>query len=629
MATTHTDTNVNQLVINKMTKQEYDNLSQVSETELYLVEEQVDSTVTQGSTNPVQSGAVYDAIQNIEGTINDGTTTFTKNSETIGTTSANQSANQTIALPNDVVMCNLIDNKALASYATPITRFKYIEDHGWVDMDRSNIQYNEGTGEWTGTFVSLDITEGEYYYDMDNDTVFVADENSEMQDVTSTVVIQDDINKLYCDVDTNILYRYDGTNFVALTSNFSGDYNDLINKPDLNFLKQRDLTTYQGENNEIVQHVGSNSSGYINGYVYKKSNVHSLTYNGATYTYIGETDDNVTWELYKITQDNIDYVVPQKVNIGDNFWVVRDFTTLEVVHIFEIDNISDNVGGTQMNVEGHFLGTNITLHFVAPYSEITHTSKALVYKNGNNYLYCDSTFRFFASSVNNNNANVIPFDGTVNNAYAWQRVNVQPNQLSLENSEVKYTLNDGTTKLTLIQESDYSNIAIEYTPDTTVTRDAKNSTTLSGLKSYIEASNIEGIAASRPEEIRVIRGNSGWYEIGEFYLHWGVSAIFDCYVVGNYGNVNWGSVKFTIVVNAFSVNVLNVINSANNLTKVRLLTSDGTRKNPVTIEIYKNNDGEIVPRIRFVGLPTINTRYFVQHDNNKQVWLNSEYSITM
>lgn len=270
MATTYQDTNVNQLVINKMTKQEYDNLSQVSDTELYLVEEQVDSVVTQNSTNPVQSGAVYEAIQDIGGTINDGATTFTKNNETIGTTSANQSVNQTIALPNDVVMCNLIDNKALASYATPITRFKYIEDHGWVDMDRSNIQYNEGTGEWTGTFVSLDITEGEYYYDMDNDTVFVADENLELQDVTSTVVIQGDSNKLYCDTTTNMLYRYDGTDFVALTSNFSGDYNDLINKPDLNFLKQvSDLDNYNAQNGEIVEFVGATNNKYTHGLTYK------------------------------------------------------------------------------------------------------------------------------------------------------------------------------------------------------------------------------------------------------------------------------------------------------------------------------------------------------------------------
>lgn len=65
MAQTYQDTNVNQLVINKMTKQEYDNLQQVSKNELYLVEEQVDSVVTQDSINPVQSGAVYEAFQSL------------------------------------------------------------------------------------------------------------------------------------------------------------------------------------------------------------------------------------------------------------------------------------------------------------------------------------------------------------------------------------------------------------------------------------------------------------------------------------------------------------------------------------------------------------------------------------
>lgn len=495
MATTYQDTNVNQLIINKLNKQEYDNLSQVSSTELYLVEEQLDSVVTQGSTNPVQSGAVYEAIQGIGGNINDGTTIFAKNQEIIGTTSANQSANQTIQLPNDVVMCKILENRALASYATPITRFKYIEDHGWVDMDRSDIQYNEGTGEWTGTFVSLDITEGEYYYDMDNEAVFVADENSEMQDVTSTVVIQGDTNKLYCDVDINILYRYDGNSFVALTSNFSGDYNDLINKPDLNFLKQRDLTTYQGENDEIVQHVGNNSSGYANGYVYKKSNVHSLTYNGVTYNYVGETDDNVTWELYKITQDNIDYVVPQRAVSGENFWVVNNYTALEVVHIFEIDNIGENEEGTQMDVEGHFLGTNITLHFVAPYSEIINTSKALIYKNGNNYLYCDSTFKFFADTIYDKDAHtvahVIPFDGTINNDYIWQRTNVQPQQLSLESNKVKYTLSDGTTKLTLTQESELNAVAFSGSYNDLTDKPQNATSAVAGLMSAPDKNRLD------------------------------------------------------------------------------------------------------------------------------------------
>lgn len=73
MAITHTDTNVNQLVINKLTKDEFDAIQNPSTTELYLVEEDLDSVVTQNSTNPVQSGAVYDALQNVQNlTADDG-----------------------------------------------------------------------------------------------------------------------------------------------------------------------------------------------------------------------------------------------------------------------------------------------------------------------------------------------------------------------------------------------------------------------------------------------------------------------------------------------------------------------------------------------------------------------------
>lgn len=481
MATTHQDTNVNQLVINKLTKQEFNNLSQVSSTELYLVEESLDSAVTQNSTNPVQSGAVYDAIQDIGGNINDGTTTFTKNNQTIGTTSANQENDKTIAIPNDVEMVYFAHSKALSVQTTDAyydTNYNYLVE--------------EDPATWTDPNPQHRITTDGYYYDLSTGNIYQVN-NYETIEVTSNVTIQGDTNKLYCDVDDNKLYRYDGSNFVVLTSNFSGDYNDLINKPDLNFLKQRDLTTYQGENDEIVQHVGNNSSGYANGYVYKKSNVHSLTYNGVTYNYVGETDDNVTWKLYKITQDNIDYVVPQGVTIGDNFWVVRDFTDLEVVHIFEIDNISDNVEGTQMDIEGHFLGTNITLHFVAPYSEIINTSKALIYKNGNNYLYCDSTFKFFASSVNNNNANVIPFDGTVNDAYIWERTNVQPQQLSLESNKVKYTLSNGTTKLTLAQENDLKTVAFSGSYNDLTDKLQNATTSAAGLMSANDKSQIQNI----------------------------------------------------------------------------------------------------------------------------------------
>ena len=58
-----TDTNVNSLVINKLTKAQYDAIQSPSETELYLVEEDIDTTPTSGSENPVTSGGVYSALQ--------------------------------------------------------------------------------------------------------------------------------------------------------------------------------------------------------------------------------------------------------------------------------------------------------------------------------------------------------------------------------------------------------------------------------------------------------------------------------------------------------------------------------------------------------------------------------------
>ncbi len=57
-----TPTNVNSLKINKLTKAQYDNIQSPSETELYLVEESIDTAPTNGSENPVSSGGVYTAL---------------------------------------------------------------------------------------------------------------------------------------------------------------------------------------------------------------------------------------------------------------------------------------------------------------------------------------------------------------------------------------------------------------------------------------------------------------------------------------------------------------------------------------------------------------------------------------
>lgn len=224
MATTHTDTNVNQLVINKLTKQEYNNLQQVSDTELYLVEEQVDNVVTQNSTNPVQSGAVYEALQDIGSSINDGTTWFIKNNQTVGIISANQALDKTIKIPNDIIMCKMSDGIVYDSYITYTKIKQYLPDYPYYSDD---LNWEIGGNPP----IRASITEGNYYLDVDTNHIFVADEILELLDITSSVVIHGDPNKLYCNVDDNKLYRYDGSNFITLTSNFSGDYNDLSNKP--------------------------------------------------------------------------------------------------------------------------------------------------------------------------------------------------------------------------------------------------------------------------------------------------------------------------------------------------------------------------------------------------------------
>lgn len=59
-----TDTIVNNLVINELTKAQYDEIENPSDTELYLVSEVIDTAPTSGSDNLVTSGGVYTALSN-------------------------------------------------------------------------------------------------------------------------------------------------------------------------------------------------------------------------------------------------------------------------------------------------------------------------------------------------------------------------------------------------------------------------------------------------------------------------------------------------------------------------------------------------------------------------------------
>lgn len=87
-----TDTSVSNLVINKMTKAQYDSLVNPSATELYLVPDEIDTTPISGSDNPISSGAVYNSLQNLAAVATSGSYNDLSNTPTIPTVPTNVSA---------------------------------------------------------------------------------------------------------------------------------------------------------------------------------------------------------------------------------------------------------------------------------------------------------------------------------------------------------------------------------------------------------------------------------------------------------------------------------------------------------------------------------------------------------
>lgn len=78
-----TDINVSQLIINKLTKAQYDALPSKSETELYLVPDEIDNTPTSGSTNPVTSDGIKTALDTKQDTLVSGTNIKTINNQSV------------------------------------------------------------------------------------------------------------------------------------------------------------------------------------------------------------------------------------------------------------------------------------------------------------------------------------------------------------------------------------------------------------------------------------------------------------------------------------------------------------------------------------------------------------------
>lgn len=77
-----TDATVNNLVINKLTKAQYDAILSPSDTEIYLVPDEIDTTPTSGSDNLVTSGGVYTALSGKQDSLSSQTAYTSKGSST-------------------------------------------------------------------------------------------------------------------------------------------------------------------------------------------------------------------------------------------------------------------------------------------------------------------------------------------------------------------------------------------------------------------------------------------------------------------------------------------------------------------------------------------------------------------
>lgn len=93
-----TDTSVNNLVINKLTKAQYNGIATKSETELYLVPDEIDTVPTSGSSNPITSGSVYTALQSKQDIISDLSTI--RNGAALGATALQSYTETDPTVPN-------------------------------------------------------------------------------------------------------------------------------------------------------------------------------------------------------------------------------------------------------------------------------------------------------------------------------------------------------------------------------------------------------------------------------------------------------------------------------------------------------------------------------------------------
>lgn len=207
-----TDIQVSNLKINVLTEEQYEQIQNPSNTELYLVPEVVDTVPTEDSTNTITSGAVYNAIHNI--------TAADVNAIPI----TEKDANNGVATLNS---SGKIPSHQLPSYVDDVLEYGSFNDFPatgengkiYIALDTNK------TYRWSGSAyveISESLALGET-----SSTAYRGDRGKTAYDHSQVTDGSNPHNTTFA----NIASKPTTISGYGITDAFSGNYNDLTNKP--------------------------------------------------------------------------------------------------------------------------------------------------------------------------------------------------------------------------------------------------------------------------------------------------------------------------------------------------------------------------------------------------------------
>lgn len=163
MATT--DTTVSNLIINKLTQAQYDSIQTRSDTELYLVEEVVDSTPTSGSTNYVTSDGIYTALSSKQNNLESQTAYTSKGTSTKVPQITTNSLGQVTDITEITIEQPDITGKADKVSSAVEGNFASLDSNG--NLEDSGYSYtdclNELSDQYTPATESSELEPGDTY----------------------------------------------------------------------------------------------------------------------------------------------------------------------------------------------------------------------------------------------------------------------------------------------------------------------------------------------------------------------------------------------------------------------------------------------------------------------------------